>query len=165
VGALEYQRAGTDLLLAGQTPLGEVLAAPSAPLLEAISACLIDCDDDARIARPRARGSQWRTGTGGTLQDYLNWAAWMRRHAADPTWRIDVIRLPATEGHMRWDRWSCWKAGDPRWGVWVIDTSALPVEHVAERLVLWIDAERGLFRAGTDPLSHWRTDDKSPAQV
>ena len=37
---------GHDLLLAGQTPFGELLAAPSASRLDAISACLIDCDDD-----------------------------------------------------------------------------------------------------------------------
>jgi hypothetical protein len=30
--ALEYQDRGVDLLLTGQSPLGEVLAAPSAPL-------------------------------------------------------------------------------------------------------------------------------------
>jgi hypothetical protein len=47
--ALEYEREGLDLLLAGQTPFGELLAAPSAPLAEAISACLLDCEDDTRL--------------------------------------------------------------------------------------------------------------------
>jgi hypothetical protein len=49
--ALDYQASGTDLLLAGQTPLGELLATPSAWKIEAISACLIDCDDATRVAR------------------------------------------------------------------------------------------------------------------
>jgi hypothetical protein len=43
--ALDYQADGTDLLLAGQTPFREILATPSASFLEAISACLLDCDE------------------------------------------------------------------------------------------------------------------------
>lgn len=39
--ALEYQERGTDVLAAGQAPLGEVLAAPSAPLLDGIAMCLV----------------------------------------------------------------------------------------------------------------------------
>ena len=141
--ALDYQTAGTDLLLAGQTPFGELLAAPSAPLLEAISACLIDCDDDTRVARLRARGPEWFAHA-GDLQDYLDWAEWMRRHASDPTWRTDVIREDATEGEMCWMRWSDWTAEDPRWRVRVLDTSGLPVEQVANELAEWIAEERAL---------------------
>src|SRR5919204_6432024 len=51
--ALEYQAEGVDLLLAGQTPFGELLATPSATRLEALSACLIDCDDETRLTRLR----------------------------------------------------------------------------------------------------------------
>jgi hypothetical protein len=65
---LGYQAAGTDLLLAGQTPLGELLATAAAPRLEAISACLIDCDDDARLARIHARGPEWPARAVGELQ-------------------------------------------------------------------------------------------------
>jgi hypothetical protein len=150
--ALEYQAEGTDMLLAGQTPLGEVLAAPSASRLEAISACLIDCDDGTRTARIEARGPEWFARTGGKLQDYLNWAAWMRTHAADPSWRIDVIRHAASESEMRWSRWTDWEAGDPRWRVRVIDTSAMPVEEVVADLVEWINEERALLREGKHPL-------------
>jgi hypothetical protein len=150
--ALEYQAQGTDLLLAGQTPLGEVLAAPSASRLEAISALLIDCDDETRTARMQARGPEWLARTGGKLQDDLNWAAWMRAHAADPAWRIDVIRHQASESEMQWSRWSDWEAGDPRWRVRVIDTSALPVDEVASKLTEWISEERALLRAGSHPL-------------
>lgn len=151
--ALEYQSAGSDLLLAGQTPLGELLAAPSAPKLDAISACLIDCDDATRVARIQARGPEWLDRGTGALQDYLNWADWMRRHAADPCWRTDVIRHGETESEMHWSRWSDWRAGDPRWRVRVIDTSALPVERVAAELVEWIEDERALLRSGTHPLA------------
>ena len=57
--ALGYQAEGIDLLLAGQTPFGELLATPSAALLDAISGCLIDCDDETRVARLRRRGPEW----------------------------------------------------------------------------------------------------------
>lgn len=90
--ALEHQVRGTDLLLAGQTPLGELLAVPSASRLEAISACLLDCDDSTRASRLQARGPEWLSRTCGTVPDYLNWADWMRGHAADPRSRIEVIR-------------------------------------------------------------------------
>jgi hypothetical protein len=110
--------------------------------LEAISPCLIDCDDETRVARLRARGPEWFAKTASDLQDYLDWAEWMRRHASDPTWRRDVIEEEATEGEMHWIRWSDWTADDPRWRVRVLDTSGLPVEHVANELAEWIAEER-----------------------
>ena len=151
--ALDYQVEGADLLPAGQTPFGELLAAPSASRLEAISACLLDCDDETRVARLQARGPEWFARTGGELQDYLDWAAWMREHAADPSSRTEVIRHEATLGEMQWSRWSSWRAGDSRWRVPVIDTSALPVEKVADELTEWISEERALFRSGAHPLA------------
>jgi hypothetical protein len=151
--ALECQEEGTDLLLAGQTPFGELLATPSAPRLEAISACLIDCNDETRVARLQARAPEWFTRTAADLQDYLSWAAWMRKHAADPSWRMEVIRHEATEDEMRWSRWSGWTAADPRWRVCAIDTSALPVEQVAATLVEWIEEDRALVRSGAHPLA------------
>lgn len=151
--ALAYQAAGTDLLLAGQTPFGELLATPSATALEAISACLIDCDDDTRVARLRARGPEWFARTAGDLQDYINWAAWMRGHAADPTWRTEVIQHDATGDEMQWSRWSGWHTDDPRWRVRVIDTSASSVQEVGTAVVEWISGERALLRSGTHPLT------------
>jgi hypothetical protein len=151
--ALEYQDEGTDLLLAGQTPFGELLAAPSAVRLAAISGCLLDCDDETRVARLQARGPEWFVRTAGDLQDYLAWAAWMRGHVADPSSRTEVIQDDATADEMRWSRWSGWRAGDPRWRVRVLDTSSLPVAEVAAELTGWIDDERALFRSGAHPLA------------
>jgi hypothetical protein len=151
--ALDYQAEGVDLLLSGQTPFGELLAAPSAERLKAISACLLDCDDETRAARLRARGPEWFARVAGDLQDHLSWAAWMRRHAADPSWRTDVIRDAVTADEMHWSRWSSWRAGDPRWRVRVIDTSTRSVEEVAGELAAWIDEERALFRSGAHPLA------------
>jgi hypothetical protein len=153
--ALRYQAEGGDMLLAGQTPIGEILAAPSATCLDAISSCLLDCTDHARIARLRARGPEWLTQVGGDLQAYLNWAAWMRMHAVDPSWRLDVIRADATEGEMAWERWSDWEEGDPRWRVLVIDTSGTTVDQVANALADWIAGERALLRSSTHPLADW----------
>lgn len=154
--AIEYQVRGVDLLLAGQTPIGELLASPSASSLEAISACLIDCDDETRVARLYGRGPQSER-SGGDLDAYLAWAEWMRRHADDPRWRPDVIREGAAED-LHWGRWSDWRRGDPRWRVHVVDTTTHPVEDVAMRLCAWIDEERALVRSGTHPLQGWADD-------
>jgi hypothetical protein len=150
--AIDYQSEGTDLLLAAQTPFGELLAAPSAPRLEAISACLLDCDDETRVARLHARGPAWFARTKGALDDSMQWAAWMRGHAADPSWRTEVIRHRSTEDDMRWERLEAWRAGDTRWRVRVIDSSPLSVEEVGNRLIEWIGSERALLRSGAHPL-------------
>jgi hypothetical protein len=138
--ALVYQAQGTDILLAGQTPLGELLATPSAPLLEGVAACLLDCDDETRSGRLQARGP-------GDVGDHLNWAAWMRGHAVDPGWRPEVIITDDGLPELEWTRWSGWSKGDPRWRVHVIDTTTLPVAEVAAELVEWIETERALARA------------------
>jgi hypothetical protein len=149
--ALDRQLAGDDFLLSGQTPLGEVLATPSAAELDGISACLLDCDDQTRLDRIRARGPEWLERVPGELQDYLNWAEWMRRHARNPRWRQDVIRSAGAAG-MRWDRWTAWHEGDPRWRVRVVDTSTLTIDAVANELARWIADERELLRSGSHPL-------------
>jgi hypothetical protein len=150
--ALEYQAEAADLLLAGQTPLGELLAAPSASHLEVISACLLDCDDATRVARLQARGPDWLSRAGGTLPDLVNWAGWMRGHAADPRSRVEVIRCEAAWQEMRWSRWARWRKGDPRWRVHVVDTSASPLAEVVDELVEWINRERAVFQSGRHPL-------------
>ncbi|WP_431682917.1 hypothetical protein [Kitasatospora sp. KL5] len=53
--ALEYQDRGVDLLLTGQSPLGEVLASPSAPSLDGIAVCLVDVSDELRRGRLAVR--------------------------------------------------------------------------------------------------------------
>jgi hypothetical protein len=151
--ALEYESGGRDLLLAAQTPFGELLACPSAPHLSAISACLLDCDDETRLARLRARGSHWLSAFDASLDDYVQWAAWMRGHAADPGWRLDVIRHPSTQAEMRWERLDSLPEGG--WRVHRIDTSDLGVEAVAGALEDWISAERALVGTGAHPLAGW----------
>ena len=138
--ALEAE--GGDVLVAGQTPIGELLAAPSAPSLSAIAACLLDCDDQTRAERITARGDQWFRRAGGTMDDYLAWGRWMREHARDPTYRLDVIRHGE---ELRWDRLERWTPGDPRWRVRVIDTGNTAA-RVATEVERWIADERALRR-------------------
>jgi hypothetical protein len=162
--ALALQEGGVDLLLCGQTPLGELLATPAAIQLEAISACLIDCDDATRAARLDGRGAEWFARTAGPLQQqytwpewvtrHLMWADWLRKHAEDPSWMPQVIRIPETKREMKWERWSDWTAGDSRWSVSTIDTSHLSRPTAAEILATWITTERDLLQRNTHPLSH-----------
>ena len=147
--ALAYQAQGVDLLLAGQTPLGELLATPSARLLDGIAACLIDCDDATRAERLGARGVEWFDRHDAALHDYLSWAEWMRQHASDPCARQEVIVANDGAPDMQWERWVDWSADDPRWCVHVIDTTSVPVEHVADEVAAWIERER---RTPVNPL-------------
>jgi hypothetical protein len=132
--ALEHQREGRDMALCGNVLLGEVLAAPSAPALSGVAACLLDVHDVERVDRVRRRGTPDLAS-----QDMLSWAAWQRMHAVDPRWRPDVIQDGGEPG-MRWERWSGWERGDPRWRTWVLDTTHLALDDVAERLAAWISS-------------------------
>jgi len=124
----QYEAQGIDMLLAGQTPYGELLATPSADAVE-ISALLLDCTDAIRAERLAGRAD-------AGLDSQLAWAAWLRGHAADPCWQPEVIREDALDG-MRWDRWQGWQRGDPRWRVDVIDSSELSIAEVADKVLAW----------------------------
>jgi hypothetical protein len=129
--AVAHQADPCDTLVCGGALLGEILACPSAPQVNGIAVCLLDCADVVRIDRLRARG------THGATQDMLNWAAWQRLHAVDPQWRPDVIQRQSAPG-MQWARWATWQRGDPRWQVWVVDTTTLSLDEVAERIASWV---------------------------
>lgn len=141
-----------DFVLAGQTPLGELLAAPSAVQLDAISACLLDCNDTERLARMRGRGDDWAARFGGSLEDFVHWGEWMRGHARDPRFRPFVIKEKC-DPSMQWERWTDWRANDPRWRVSVVDTSGVSVDEVVDELERWLDEERALLAAGRHPLT------------
>ena len=120
--AIEYQHMGRDTIICGGAVYGEILASPSITQINRFAACLLDCDDLLRIDRVRRRGNP-------IGMDMLCWSAWLRVHAADPTWCPEVI----TNGGcslMQWQRWSHWQKGDPRWRQPVIDTSEIGRAHV-----------------------------------
>jgi hypothetical protein len=136
--ALEAQKSGRDFLLSSNSPLGELLACPSAPLLDGIAACLLDCSDDVRAARYFARGvlPDWPFN-----QDILNWAAWHRGHAVDPQWEPHVIDRNGPTSHC-YERWRSWERGDRRWQVLILDTTHVMAEETVARLVEWVDDAR-----------------------
>lgn len=148
--ALEYQDRGTDLLLTGNSPLGEVLAAPSAPLLDGIAVCLIDVADEARRTRLNTRDAHRWDET--ALTAFCGWAAWHREHARDPRSRPEVV----TGGgwpEMAWHRWTAWTADDPRWTTHRIDTTDRPLTESADRVLRWVTEQRAANRSGRLPLA------------
>lgn len=132
--AVRNQAKGISTGLAGTTVLGEVLACPSAPSIEGISAILLDCTDVVRIDRIRVRD-----GVDSSLasQEMLCWAAWLRMHALDPQWRPDVVRSHGGP-EMNWESWAAWQRGDERWKVDILDNSCSDVEETASKLDLWV---------------------------
>ncbi len=141
-GALEHwvqravadQRAGRHIILCGQVPMGELLAAPSANALDGIAVCLLHCSPEVRRARLIGRGAN-RDG----LHNHLAFGEWFYGHALDPAHMPHVIRV-ASSVDMRWDRWHGWMADDARWSFEIIDTDALTREQVAARVVAWARA-------------------------
>ncbi|NMO57773.1 hypothetical protein HH310_42255 [Actinoplanes sp. TBRC 11911] len=140
---LRYQAGGLDVVLTGQSPLGEVLACPSATRLDGIAACLLDVDDAVRLRRLDDR----RRYDGDAKRRFLGWARWHRGHAADPRHQPEAL----TSGGwtpMRWDRWQDWTSDDPRWNVCVIDTTGRNVEQSAVDITRWIADARADLASG-----------------
>jgi hypothetical protein len=146
---LAYQHNGLDVLLLGQSPLGEVLASPSAIHLDGIGACLLDVADDERLRRLDHRDpGRWPPDA---RQSFVGWARWHRGHAADPRHRPEVVTSGGWR-QMAWHRWSDWMSGDPRWRVTVIDTTGRTVEETQAEVRRWVVAVRAEFALGRSSL-------------
>lgn len=154
--ALAYQDRGHDLLLTAQSPLGEILAVPSAPLLNGIAVCLIDVADEVRRDRLAARDrGRWDAPA---VDAFLGWAAWHRGHARDPRHRPEVV-VDGGWPEMVWQRWTGWAAGDARWRTELIDTTGQPVARSTEQVARWAGRQRAARRSGRLPLlSGWADD-------
>jgi hypothetical protein len=140
--AVELQALGRHLLLAGDpVPALEIVAAPSAPLLDAIAVCLLDVDAEEQAARLAARDDP-----PALLRHHQAFAEWMRRQASDPLHMPDVVSDQGWE-EMRWDRLE--QVGDD-WRMHVIDTSRASEEDVADAALQW--CRRAL--AGEAPTLH-----------
>jgi hypothetical protein len=144
---LEYQSTGVDVLLLGQSPLGEVLSAPSAVHLDGIAAALLDVADDERLRRLERRDPG--TWDAEAQRRFLGWARWHRAHAADPRHHPEIL---TTNGwaEMAWDRWAGWTADDPRWAVTVIDTTDRTPARSATEVRRWAEAARAGRTTPTD---------------
>ncbi|WP_329485426.1 AAA family ATPase [Kitasatospora sp. NBC_01246] len=148
--ALEYQDHGLDLLLTGQSPLGEVLAVPSAPLLDGIAVCLVDVSDEIRRRRLTHRDpGRWDPPA---VDAFLGWADWHRKHARDPRYRPDVI-INDSWPEMAWQHWTEWTADDRRWSTHLIDTTDQPITDSADQVTQWIAGQREALRSGRLALS------------
>jgi hypothetical protein len=142
---LRYQDRGLDVLLTGQSPLGEVLASPSATHLNGIAACLLDVEDRQRWHRLESRDpGKWNPDA---KRSFIGWAQWHREHATDPQRRPEVITSGGWE-KMRWTRWSAWTSSDHRWSVTVVDTTARTVEQSSTDIRQWIAHGRSELAAG-----------------
>jgi hypothetical protein len=139
---LSYQAVGLDVILTGQSPLGEVLASPSATELNGIAACLLDVDDEVRRQRLEGRDpGKWDVDA---KRSFIGWARWHRGHATDPRHLPEVITANGYE-RMEWARWSGWPSSDHRWAVRVIDTTKRTAEQSATDIRRWVaDARRDL---------------------
>jgi len=127
--AIELQSLGRHLLLSGDpVPAAEVVAAPSAPLLEGIAVCLLDASPEAQSARLAARGDD-----PSVLHHHHAFADWMRRAASDPLHMPEVITTNSWD-QMRWDRL---QHVSDTWHVTTIDSSELSRMQVAEAVVAW----------------------------
>lgn len=157
--ALKYQGRGIDLLLTGQSPLGEVLAVPSAPLLDGIAVCLVDVADEVRRDRLAKRDpGRWDAPV---VDAFLGWAAWHRGHAHDPRHRPDVV-IGGSWPEMAWHRWTGWAAQDPRWRTHLLDTTDQPVAESVDQVEQWVTEQRDAHRSGQLPLITGWTDGGPP---
>lgn len=148
--ALEKQENGIDFLFGAQSPLGELLACPSAPKLAGIAACVLDCSDMERVTRMRQRGIDPNYPPS---QDLINWAAWHRLHAWDPQWEQRVILGNGPAEH-HYAIWSHWQQGDPRWKVQRIDSTGKDIPWLLDQVEDWVKAERSRPSA-LSPQSKW----------
>jgi hypothetical protein len=151
--ALAAQAQGADFLLTSHSPLGELLACPSATQLNGIAACLLECDDLVRIERIRARGIDPRWPL---TQHTLNWASWHRVHADDPQWEPHVI-TQACPFPQHLGRWRDWVRGDPRWQVARIDTTHMTIATAVQAARNWILATQAKPAALVPSTNWWAT--------
>ncbi|MBV9418115.1 MAG: hypothetical protein JO363_24235 [Solirubrobacterales bacterium] len=127
--AVELQASGRHLLLAGDpVPAIEVIAAPSAPQLDALAVCLLDVSAEAQAARLAVRGDDPKL-----LVHHQAFAEWMRRQASDPTHMPHVVSDHGWE-EMRWERLEHLV---DRWRMHTIDTSHLSRDEVADEVLEW----------------------------
>jgi hypothetical protein len=130
--AVELQASGRHLLLAGDpVPAAEVVAAPSAPQLDAIAVCLLDAAPQAQAQRLAARGDPT-----DLLVHHQAFAEWMRRQATDPLHMRHVV----SDGGWEQMRWECLEHLAPSWAMHIIDTTHMTKREVANAALQWAQA-------------------------
>ena len=142
--AVELDGQGRHLLLAGDPVApGEVLAAPSAPMVD-VAMCLLDVDEDAQRERLRRRGDPEEL-----LPRHVAFADWMRNHARDPRHMSEVL---TTDGwpEMQWSRLTSMPTD--RWQISVVDGSKMTMAEANQAALQWvtdtIEGRAPVFRRG-----------------
>lgn len=130
--ALQAQAAGEHMLLCGQVPLGELLAAPSAERLDGLAVCLLHCSPETRTERLLARGEAPEA-----IVHHNRFGAWFHEHTLDPTYAPEVIRV-ASGVPMAWQRWVEWKRGDARWAADIVHTDEMSPMEVTDAVESWV---------------------------
>ncbi|MBO0981646.1 hypothetical protein [Microbacterium sp. SD291] len=133
--AIEAESDGAHLLLCGQVPMGELLAAPSADRLDGIAVCMLHCSPGVREHRLLDRGED-----PAAIVHHNRFGEWFRAHTLDPAHAPEVIRVPSTVA-MQWSRWDGIEAGDPRWRAAIVDTDSLYPDEVARIVEQWLRRE------------------------
>jgi len=129
--ALDAQERGEHLLLFGQAAPGELLAAPSADLLDGIAICVLTTSPQVQEERLTGRGEPAES-----LVHHLRFGEWFRHHSEDPRHEPEVIRVDTTIP-MAWSRWEGLPRDDPRWPVTVLNTDPLTPAGVADAVEEW----------------------------
>jgi len=131
--ALKHQADGKHFLLCGDpVPPGELYAVPSAARLAGIQVCLLDASAERQGERLRLRGD-----AAELIPLHVAFAEWMRRHVVNHRHRPEVIINQGWE-EMRWQVWNSEEVTVVPWNCFVIDTSELKPEEVAERVAAWM---------------------------
>jgi broad-specificity NMP kinase len=131
--ALDTEAAGAHMLLCGQVPMGELLAAPSADRLD-IAVCLLHCSTEVRSERLLRRGEH-----PDAIVHHNRFGEWFRAHTIDPTHAPEVIQVESAVP-MAWSRWSDLGPGDERWQAEIIDTGPPTPAQVAGTVEEWVRA-------------------------
>lgn len=132
------QERGEHVMLCGQVPPGELIAAPSADELDGLAICVLHCSPDVQEARLIARGEH-----ADSLVHHLRFGQWFRRHSEDPSYAPEVIRVESGVP-MVWSRWEHLQVDDPRWPVRIMDTDALTPQQVSAQIAEWAAEELSL---------------------
>ncbi|MDR2998755.1 MAG: AAA family ATPase [Microbacterium sp.] len=130
--AIDAQARGEHVVLFGQIPPGELLAAPSAERLDGLAICVLHCSPDEQKERLLHRGEP-----ADSIVHHLQFGEWFRRHAADPTYVPEIIRVDSAVP-MEWSRWDQLSADDPGWPVSLIDVGPLSRAAIAEHIESWV---------------------------
>ena len=133
--ALQTEADGGHMLLCGQVPMGELMAAPSADRLEDIAVCLLHCSPGVRRERLLSRGEDPTA-----IVHHIRFGEWFHAHTLDPTHAPEVIRVPSSVP-MQWSRWADRAPGDAGWHAEIIENDLLTPAQTARLVEGWVRRE------------------------